>query len=51
MRGLSGGYGDYKDGGRGSLMLKEHEAACWLSKEQLDSVDWLAADKVVVDGL
>ncbi len=32
----------------GSLVLKEHEAARWLSKEQLNSVDWLPADKVVV---
>ena len=32
----------------GSLILKEHEAARWLSKEQLDSVDWLPADKEVV---
>ena len=35
----------------GSLTLKEHEAARWLSKEQLDSVDWLPADKVVVEKL
>ena len=35
----------------GSLTLKEHEAARWLSKEQLDSVDWLPADKVVVERL
>lgn len=33
----------------GSLTLKEHEAARWLSKEQLDSVDWLPADQIVVD--
>ena len=33
----------------GSLTLKEHEAARWLTKEQLDSVDWLPADKVVVE--
>ena len=33
----------------GSLILKEHEAARWLTKEQLDSVDWLPADRVVVD--
>ena len=26
------------------LVLKEHEAARWLSKEELDSVDWLPAD-------
>ena len=35
----------------GSLTLKEHEAARWLNKEQLDSIDWLPADKVVVEGL
>ena len=35
----------------GSLVLKEHEAAKWLSKDQLDSVDWLPADKVVVEKL
>ena len=35
----------------GSLTLKEHEAARWLSKEQLDSVDWLPADRVVVERL
>ena len=35
----------------GSLTLKEHEAARWLSKDQFDSVDWLPADKVVVKEL
>ena len=28
----------------GNLVLKEHEAAKWLSRENLDSVDWLPAD-------
>lgn len=28
----------------GSLELKEHEAARWLNKENLYSVDWLPAD-------
>lgn len=28
----------------GNLVLKEHEAAAWLTKETLYSVDWLAAD-------
>ena len=37
--------------GSGSLTLKEHEAARWLNKKQLDSVDWLPADKVVVERL
>ena len=32
----------------GHLLLKEHEAARWLSKDQLDSVDWLPADWEVV---
>ena len=27
----------------GDLVLKEHEAAKWLTKENLDSVDWLPA--------
>ena len=35
----------------GSLTLKEHEAARWLSRDQFDSVDWLPADKVVVEEL
>ena len=35
----------------GSLTLKEHEAARWLSKDQLNSVDWLPADQEVVDKL
>ena len=33
----------------GSLTLKEHEAARWLNKENLDSVDWLPADKIVIE--
>ena len=28
----------------GKLVLKKHEDARWLSREQLDSVDWLPAD-------
>ena len=32
----------------GCLTLKEHEAARWLSKDLLESVDWLPADWVVV---
>lgn len=28
----------------GDLVLKEHEAAKWLTKENLESVDWLPAD-------
>ena len=33
---------------RGNLTLKEHEAAKWLSKEDLDSVQWLPADKEII---
>lgn len=35
----------------GSLTLKEHEAARWLSRDQLESVDWLPADRAVVERL
>ena len=33
----------------GHLELKEHEAARWLSSEHLWSVDWLPADRIVVE--
>jgi len=33
----------------GDLVLKEHEAACWLTKEQLDTVDWLPADITIIE--
>ena len=33
----------------GRLELKEHEAARWLAKEELGSVDWLPADLQVID--
>lgn len=33
----------------GDLVLKEHEAAKWLTKEELDSVDWLPADVKLID--
>ena len=35
----------------GELSLLEHEAARWLSIEQLGSVKWLPADEVVIDKL
>lgn len=35
----------------GELVLKEHEAAKWLTREELDSVDWLPADVKVVEKL
>lgn len=33
----------------GSLTLKEHEAAKWLKLSDIYTVDWLPADKAVVD--
>jgi len=35
----------------GHLELKEHEAARWLSKGELESVNWLPADESVVKRL
>ena len=35
----------------GHLELKEHEAAKWLRKDELESVNWLPADEVVVKRL
>lgn len=32
----------------GNLVLKEHEAAKWLTKETLDSVEWLPADQGLI---
>ena len=32
-----------------ALHLNEHEAARWLTKEELNSVNWLPADVQVVD--
>ena len=34
---------------RGDLNLKEHEAARWLDKESLYSVDWLPADISIIE--
>ncbi len=35
----------------GDLLLKEHEAAKWLDKKRLDSVNWLPADQVLIEKL
>ena len=35
----------------GKLTLKEHEAARWLTKEQLSSIDWLPADRSIIRSL
>ena len=32
-----------------ALHLNEHEAARWLTKEELDTVKWLPADEIVID--
>ena len=33
----------------GNLVLKEHEAARWLTKKQLNDVKWLPADVTVIE--
>ncbi len=33
----------------GSLILKEHEAARWLAKDELESVKWLPADLQILE--
>ena len=33
----------------GQLMLKEHEASKWISQDELNEIDWLAADRIVVE--
>lgn len=33
----------------GDLILKEHEAAKWLSKDELESVEWLPADVALIE--
>lgn len=33
----------------GELVLKEHEAAKWLTADTLDSVDWLPADRGLIE--
>ena len=33
----------------GDLVLKEHEAARWLTADELDSVEWLPADITLID--
>lgn len=36
---------------KGDLVLKEHDAARWLTRDTLDSVEWLPADVVLIEGL
>lgn len=35
----------------GDLVLIEHEAAKWLTKDELDSVEWLPADICLIDNI
>lgn len=35
----------------GELTLKEHDDSCWLAVEQLDGLDWAAADIPIVEKL
>ena len=35
----------------GKFVLKEHEAAKWIKKDELDSVAWLPADVLIVEKL
>ena len=35
--------------GKGELVLKEHEAARWLTREQLGEVEWLPADVTLIE--
>lgn len=35
----------------GELVLKEHEAARWLTADTLDSVDWLPADRGLIKAI
>ena len=35
----------------GLLTLKEHEAACWLTADELESVRWLPADLQLIEQL
>ena len=34
---------------KGDLILKEHEAARWLTREEMQEVDWLPADITLVE--
>ena len=34
---------------RGNLVLKEHEAARWLKKDELNNVEWLPADITLIE--
>lgn len=35
----------------GEIELREHKSVCWLTAETLDSVEWLPADKEVIENI
>ena len=35
----------------GNLELKEAESARWLTKDELDDMEWLPADEILIDGI
>ena len=37
--------------GKGQLTLREHQAARWLTRENLNSINWLPADRVIIPQL
>ena len=34
---------------RGTLTILEHSAFRWVKKEELENMDWLGADRIVVE--
>ena len=36
---------------KGDLVLKEHEAARWLTVDELNSVEWLPADITLIKNI
>ncbi|MDD3138194.1 MAG: (deoxy)nucleoside triphosphate pyrophosphohydrolase [Lachnospiraceae bacterium] len=36
---------------KGNLILKEHEAARWLKKDEYNKVEWLPADQIVLESI
>lgn len=34
---------------KGGLVLREHEAARWLGRDEMDDVAWLPADRTIID--
>ena len=36
---------------KGDLVLKEQEAAKWITRDEIESVDWLPADRVILEAI